>query len=147
MIQLSPLTKEDLPNCFLAYKKALYPYIQEAFLWDEQFQKNRFQTRYEPHNFYNIKNAQQYIGFVCFYEHQKELHISLLIIYESFQRQGYGKKMMDLLHRRADQKSLLITLSSFKNNTPALNFYQRLQYTIVGQDTYFVDLQREPTPI
>ena len=133
---------EERESCFLLYKKALYPYIEASFTWDEDFQKKRFYTKYDPNWFYHIHADSRPIGFLCFFETDKELHLSLLIILEAFRGQGYGHKVMKFLHERADQNSCPVTLSSFKNNTNALNFYKKQGYVIKGEDTYFYDLVR-----
>lgn len=47
---------------------------------------------------------------------------------------------MASLEQRALEKSLRVTLSSFKNNTGAVRFYQNIDYEIVGEDDYFYDM-------
>ena len=143
MIELLTMPKEQLESCFLEYKRALYSYIEASFSWDENDQKKRFQTRYDPSWFYRIISGSTEIGFVCFFETDKALHISLLIMYQNFRGKGYGKSVMDMIHERAEQNSVQVTLSSFKKNTAAIRFYHKLGYVIEGEDDVFVDLVRK----
>lgn len=42
---LSKMPAFDHTEAFLHYKAALMPTIEEAFGWDEEFQKDRFRTK------------------------------------------------------------------------------------------------------
>lgn len=125
---------------FLLYKSALLPVIEEAFGWNEAFQKERFYTKYDPSWFYWIEINSQSIGYVCFFETTSELHISLLIIIHSFRNKTYGRNIMENLQQRALQKSLKVTLSTFKNNTGAVRFYKNMGYNIIAEVAYFYDM-------
>lgn len=134
------MPESDLNEAFLLYKSALKPIIENAFGWDEEFQKKRFHTKYEPNWFYWIEVNSQRIGYVCFFETKLELHISLLIIFDAFRNKTFGRNIMDTLQQRAFQESLKVTLSSFKNNSGAVRFYRNLGYEIVAEDSYFYDM-------
>lgn len=130
----------DHTEAFLHYKAALMPTIEEAFGWDEEFQKDRFRTKYEPSWFFWIEANSQRVGYVCFFENSSELHVSLLIIFDEFRNKKYGSNIMEALQQRALNKSLKVTLSSFKNNTRAISFYKTMGYDIVAEDEYFCDM-------
>jgi ribosomal protein S18 acetylase RimI-like enzyme len=134
------MTESDLDEAFIHYKSALKPIIEDAFGWIEDFQNKRFHSKYDPRWFYWIEANSQHIGYVCFFETTSELHVSLLIIFEAFRNQSYGRNIMGILQQQAIQKSIKVTLSSFKNNTGAVRFYKNLGYDIVSEDTYFYDL-------
>ncbi|AZZ36747.1 hypothetical protein CIK05_08065 [Bdellovibrio sp. qaytius] len=82
------------------------------------------------------------VGYVCFYETAKELHVSLLIVLESFRNKSIGQMVMDKLQQQAIEKSLSVTLSTFKANDGAIRFYKKMGYVITSEDDYFYDMKR-----
>jgi len=130
----------DHNEAFLLYKSALSPVIESAFGWNDDYQKNRFQTRYEPSWFHWIEVDSERIGYICYYETKIELHVSLLIIFDKFRNRAFGKNIMIQLQDSARKQSLAVTLSTFKNNTGAIRFYQKLGYKITAEDDYFYDM-------
>lgn len=139
-IHLSKMQSADLEEAFLLYSNALSEVIEKTFGWDEGFQRNRFQSKYDLDWFHWIDVDSQRVGYVCFYETKLELHVSLLIIYNELRGQLFGKRAMEALHQRARQNSCRITLSSFKNNVGAIRFYQNLGYEIIGEDSHFYEM-------
>jgi len=134
------MSESDHNEAFLLYKAALKAVIEDAFGWNEDFQKDRFRDKYEPSWLYWIEANSQRVGYVCFFETPSELHVSLLIIFDDFRNKMYGRNIMETLQQRAFQKSLKVTLSSFKNNTGAIRFYKTMGYDIVAEDAYFYDM-------
>lgn len=139
-INFLKMPESDHNEAFLLYKAALKPIVEEAFGWDENFQKDRFRNKYEPSWFHWIEANSQRVGYVCFFETASELHVSLLIIFDDFRNKKYGRNIMETLQQRAFQKSLKVTLSSFKNNTGAIRFYKNMGYDINAEDAYFYDM-------
>lgn len=134
------MPKVDHSQAFLHYKSALQSVIESAFGWNEDFQIERFKTKYEPHWFYWVEIDLQRVGYVCFYETNSKVHVSLLIIFEEFRKKSYGQIVMQTLQQRALNKSLKVTLSTFKSNTGAINFYKNMGYEITNEDDFFYDM-------
>lgn len=134
------MPRSDFEEAFSIYRDALSEIIQAAFGWDEEFQRNRFQTRYRPEWFYWIEVDSKYVGYACINNTQDELHVSLLIILKEHRGHSIGEAAMKLLQQRARDNSQRVTLSSFKNNTGAVRFYQRLGYEIASEDGHFYDM-------
>ena len=139
-INICKMPTTEFENAFQQYKTALLPFIEKAFTWDEAFQKNRFQTHYQPDWFHSVTSNSEQIGYVCFFENDQELHVSLLIIFKKFQSKGYGKHAMKVLHEKADTKFLNVTLSTFKSNSLAVEFYKKIGYIVKGEDDHFYDM-------
>lgn len=137
--KLVPFKAEDLVNGFEIYKQYFYKIVEQAFGWDEEFQKHRFAQRYELSWFQWIHVDNKNIGYVCSHYPANEIHISLLIIYKEFQKNNYGSKVMEWVRDQALKDGRKVTLSSFKNNQKANSFYQKLGYSIYNQDQYFYD--------
>lgn len=79
---------------------------------------------------------------LCFKPYDNAYHIHLLIISPQYQDQSLGKKVMSLIHEKAHQEQRnQVTLSSFRNNTRAIRFYQSLGYQVIDDsDEDFVGM-------
>lgn len=136
-LTFTPFREEDRAAAFALYESALRPIIDLAFGWSSEFQHDRFSKRYPTSSFQKIHHFGSEIGFVSFYETAFELHVSLLILKQDNRNRGLGRRIMQLLHSKAADRS--VTLSSFKNNTAAIRFYESLGYKVTGGDAYFSD--------
>ena len=125
------------------YKKTLYEFISNAFKWDETFQINRFQNKYQKEWFHDLRINNKIIGYLCFYKTSFELHVSLLIIESEYRSHGYGKVIMNQLKSDAIKEGLNMSLSSFKENKSAIKFYTKLGFKIVKEDNIFIDMKLE----
>ena len=77
----------------------------------------------ELYNFFILKNFSQTIGFM---ELRKFFHISLLFIHNNYQRQGYGKRLINRAVEIANENNLYeITLNSSPNS---LNAYKKIGF-------------------
>lgn len=143
-IRLSRIKQADTEAAFALYKASLYAYIDKAFGWDEQAQRERF-GQYRPENLCWILAAKgQRAGLLCLREAPDEWHLHLLLLYPDFQGQGIGSKLMDQIQRRAARSGKSVTLSSFRDNHAALAFYQRLGYEMTGAEAHFIDFRLGP---
>jgi ribosomal protein S18 acetylase RimI-like enzyme len=140
-LQILPMQKNDLDCAFSIYKATLEEVVTKAFGWNEEFQRNRFWNRYQPDWFHWIELDNERIGFICFYQSDLEMHISLMMILPEKQRCSYGRQVMLHLHDHARQSSRKVTLSSFKQNFRAIRFYETLGYKVVESDEHFVDME------
>lgn len=146
-LKIVPMPISDLDNAFVIYKASLEEYIDKTFGWNEEFQRTRFFGQYQADWFHWIEVDLERVGYICYWQSDFEIHISLLIIFPEKQRHSYGRQLMLLLHDQAFRCGLKITLSSFKKNTRAIRFYENIGYKIVGSDEHFVDMvQTAPGP-
>lgn len=137
----SPFLDSDLKAAYELYSKELRPIIDDAFGWDEDFQRQRFFSHYEQDWFRWIEEGEKRIGLVCFAERDEGLHVHLLIVEDDYKGKGYGKAAMLELHKLARNKKLSVKLSTFKNNLSAIAFYKKLGYEVINEDQHFLDLR------
>ncbi|WP_375753656.1 GNAT family N-acetyltransferase [Vibrio sp. HN007] len=141
-LKLSQIAHSDSESIFSTVKTGLKPYIDAVFGWDDNFQRKRLLTEYEPHWFYWIFSGRQKVGMLCFKEYENSYHVHLLIVFPEFQRQGLGTHIMNYVHHLAKSESRsTVTLSSFICNEKAVRFYQNLGYSIKQSEEYFYSLE------
>jgi uncharacterized protein (DUF952 family)/GNAT superfamily N-acetyltransferase len=141
VVRFTAVGSEDRESLFLKYKSAFFKLIEDSFGWDEKFQRERFESRYEQDWFRWIEANDQCVGYVCYWTSATELHVALLVIDEDMRGRGYGNQVMQRLHREALKQLLKIKLSSFRKNAAAVKFYKKLGYVTTGEDDHFLDME------
>ncbi|MBJ7537421.1 GNAT family N-acetyltransferase [Marinomonas transparens] len=137
-MEFTAIKPDEFAALFTVVKQGIYPYVEECFSWNDDVQRDRLINDYQPHWFHWLMMDRKQIGLVCFKPYDDAFHIHLLILLPDYQKQGFGKKVMQQIHQRAKQESKRkITLSSFSANQGALRFYQSLDYQTTAKDEQF----------
>jgi len=157
MIEIIEIKKEDFPNG----KKVLFSYTSEKY-YDVSRQEvvNQITVKLELKDFpkpfhksmeveifesykpdlqcYLLKKDEKEAGIISF-NHEKwnnVLRVWDLYIHKDFQRIGIGKRLMDLaLNRAKELKARALVLETQTCNYPAISFYRKYGFRIVGIDT------------
>ncbi|WP_217519951.1 GNAT family N-acetyltransferase [Vibrio metschnikovii] len=145
-IKLVPVELEEFDNLFSVVKQALYSHVDAVFGWSDDFQFNRLKNDYEFSWFHWVERADQRIGLLCFKPYDNALHVHLLVVFPEFQRQSFGRDIMNHVHNLAlVQRRSHVTLSSFIRNDSAVRFYKSLGYQLVDSDENFLSLSLQVT--
>jgi len=139
--QLEPILDTEAELKFHALKQGLFEHVDAVFGWNDDFQKERMSQEYQTDWFYWIKRDKTRVGLICFKPYDNAYHVHLLLVFPECQNQGVGQQVMHALHQQARQQLRdKVTLSSFVRNRKAIQFYQRLGYTILNQEDDFVSM-------
>lgn len=139
IIKLEPVSPSEFDALFAIVKQAIYPYVDEVFGWDDDFQKRRLIEDYEPNWFYWVYADATRIGMLCFKPYDHAFHIHLLVVFPEYQNCQFGESIMAYVHHLAKLEGReRITLSSFMENTGAIAFYIRLDYQVVETEDDFL---------
>ncbi|MFT5706085.1 MAG: ribosomal protein S18 acetylase RimI-like enzyme [Oceanospirillaceae bacterium] len=134
------VTVAEKDTAFRLFKTYMQPIIDKEIGWDESLQRSGFYDNYQTPWLYWVIIDSKKIGLVCLREKARNLHIHLIIVFEQFQRRGYGQYIITQLQNSLNPNLLGMTLSSFKSNVCALNLYKTMGFTVVAQDKYFYNL-------
>lgn len=127
----------DDSEFFNLVKIALYSYVKGVYGWDDEFQKRRIKESYAGAELNWIDTEGIRKDLVCYRFKPNSLHVHLLLIKASYQGCGIGGAVMEKLHKQAIVENLPVTLSCFKQNKQALQFYSSLGYQVVSEDDHF----------
>ena len=141
-IEFSKLDLEERERSFELYKTYMKPVIEDAFGWDEKFQRNGFESNLDPDWFSWIlvqseKGGYLKAGLVCSRFKRRSLHIHLFLVFAEEQRKRIGHSAVQKLKEQAYTEKTNVTLSCFKNNIPALSFYKSLGFVVESEEEYF----------
>ncbi|MGU5759380.1 GNAT family N-acetyltransferase [Aeromonas hydrophila] len=145
-IELAGIAPSEFEQRFAAVKEGIFPYVEAVFGWDDEMQRERLTSEYEPHWFSWILAGSERVGLLCCKPYDDALHVHLLIIFPPHQGRQLGSAVMARLHHEAASEGRLrVTLSSFSANQRAIGFYRRLGYQVVAEEPAFVSLSRPMT--
>ncbi|MEZ9039200.1 MULTISPECIES: GNAT family N-acetyltransferase [unclassified Vibrio] len=142
-IQLQLSSNSEFDELFACVKQGIFIHVDSVFGWDDDFQRQRLLNEYHPSWFHWVYRENKRVGLACFKPYDNAYHIHLLIIFPQYQGRSLGKQVMTLIHKKAMAEQLSqVTLSSFKSNARAINFYQSLGYHVVDEgDDDFVGME------
>ncbi|WP_333918201.1 GNAT family N-acetyltransferase [Vibrio crassostreae] len=141
-MQLQLVSSSESEELFACVKQGIFEHVDNVFGWDDEFQRNRLSNDYHPSWFHWVYRDSQKVGLTCFKPYDNAYHAHLLIIFPQHQSQKVGQKVMMLIHNKArlEQRNQ-VTLSSFRDNTRAIQFYEALGYQVVDDsDEDFVGM-------
>ncbi|CDT08690.1 Putative acetyltransferase [Vibrio coralliirubri] len=142
-IQFQRVSNSEFDELFACVKQGLFIHVDDVFGWDDNFQRQRLLNEYHPSWFHWVYRENKRVGLACFKPYDNAYHIHLLIIFPQYQGRSLGKQVMALIHKRTmEEQRNQVTLSSFKSNARAINFYQSLGYHVVDEgDDDFVGME------
>lgn len=121
------------------YQNAMQPHIEQIWGWDEQWQQQDFESRWQSCENQLIIHNGENIGYIQTQDLADELYIMMLIVLPEYRSMGIGKEAIDLL-QQAQSKTL--GLRVFKTNDRGLQFYQSNGFTVSSEEECFFYLHR-----
>lgn len=107
-------------------------YIATYGVFDENVEKEYLLNDFQSYNYYLINNG---IGLISYKIENDDLFINELHILKQYQGHGYGSLILKDIIKKSNTDILLEVL---KVNTKALKFYQKHNFSIIGEnDTHY----------
>lgn len=134
-------SESDRDLIFEAFKRSMREYVEWAWGWDEEFQRNGFLTSLAVKKFQLVCVAGQAVGALYVEEHDQYHWIRTIFIRPEHQGQGIGSKLLTQEIERARINGKHVIVKVIKIN-PAKCLYERLGFDIVNEDdaTYHMQL-------
>ena len=86
-----PHTAEAIGFAFEAKRAAMGPHIMRRWAWDEEFQRDLHQRRFDEKPFYQIRRCQTPIGTLSFHVEADHVRFGEFYLFPIFQGQGLGR--------------------------------------------------------
>lgn len=124
---------------FDLYKKYMKPFVTASFGWRESFQKEGFYNNLSQSGFRWIIKGADKVGFlyVTISRAEKKIKISLIIIFDEYQRMGLGLSTMNCIIRNSPRQ-YVIEWGCMKSNHPAQSLYNKIKNTSMHEsESYY----------
>ncbi len=133
----------DSEFVFAVKEAAFREYIEQVWGWDDNYQQERHNTEFASHDLHIIIQFHgSDVGFLVTSNTPDTLKVNQIFILPEYQGKGIGSACLTRIidDARLEQKS--VTLQVLKVNTRAIALYQRLGFTIVGEDSIYFQMKK-----
>jgi ribosomal protein S18 acetylase RimI-like enzyme len=137
---------DDYDFLFSLHVKALRPYIEATWGWNEKWQEEYFAAKFDPANRQIIQVNGRDVGVFVVEERQDEMYLGLIELLPEYQNKGIGTAIVRGLVDAAGNRGLPLTLHVLKANAPAQRLYRRLGFTVIEEDRQHYKMRSPERP-
>lgn len=137
-------TAEAIEFAFEAKRAAMGPHIIRRWGWDEAFQRDVHQRRFEEKPFFQIRKSRQPIGTLSFQVAPDHVRFGEFYIFPAHQGRGLGSAVLRHCLAVADQRGLPVRLEHLHWN-PVGSLYRRHGFVETGRSDIHTFMER-PVP-
>ena len=132
----------DSEFVFAVKKAAFREYVEQIWGWDDTYQRELHNRRFDSQDLRIIQFFGTDIGFLSTSNAPNTLNVDQLYILPEYQGKGIGAVCMKRIIDDANREQKSVTLQVLKINTRAIAFYQRLGFTIVNENSTHFQMKR-----
>ncbi len=125
---------------FSLYVLTMKVYIERTWGWNDEFQKNIFNSNLHPTKFEIVSINNENVGVFLAIEERDHLWLEMLLIYPDRQNKGIGKFIVNKLKKKSIDLKLPLRLSVIKVN-PVISFYEKLGFSVYDEDSDYYKLE------
>ena len=130
MYKLRPATQSDYEFLYQLHRLTMKEYIEETWGWEESWQRDYFQAKWNPAKRQIIQVNSQDAGVLVIEKREQELYLGLIEVLPEFQGCGVGTAVIHDFIAAAQAQDCLATLHVLKSNDKARRLYERLGFVI-----------------
>ncbi len=136
MYTLRPATNADFEFLYQLHRATMKEYIEATWGWEESWQREYFQAKWEPAKRNIIQIEGEDAGVLVIENREGEHYLGLIEILPEFQGRGVGTAVIQDFLAAAQTQNLPATLHVLKSNDPARKLYERLGFTLVAEEKH-----------
>jgi len=136
MLTKRPATPDDYDFLYALRRAAVKASVSRTWGWNEAWQQNYFQERFDPSETKVLQWQGQDVGAISVSETEDDLYLALIAILPKFQGRGWGTAVIQDLIHQAQKSGKTFTLHVLKTNPEARKLYERLGLQIVAKEEY-----------
>ena len=140
-----PRTSEAASLAFEVKREALGPHIRRRWPWDEAFQRDLHQRRFDEKPFFEIKRSGQRIGVLSLMVLPDHVRFGEFYLFSAFQGQGIGSAILRHCLSLADGLLLPVRLEYLHWN-PVGSLYGRHGFVEIGRSDTHCLMERAVSP-
>ena len=139
--RLRPASEPDKGFLFHLHVQTMHAHIDRTWGWDEAWQRNDFEQRFDRCAVSVIEVAGESIGALWLEARPEGTYITDLQVLPAWQRRGIGSAVLRQVMTDASQRELNVELAVLTTNTGARRLYERLGFRESGHVEPFVYMQ------
>ena len=134
----------DSEFVFAVKKAAFREYVEQIWGWDDTYQKELHNQRFDSQDLRIIQFNGTDVGFLSTSITPDALKVNQIYILPEYQGMGIGAACIRGIIDDASLEQKPVTLQVLKINPRATAFYQRLGFTIVDKNATHFQMKRPP---
>ena len=139
---LIPATDADFGFLWRLHKSAFAEHVEATWGWDEAWQLNYFEKKFEPAEIRLIIVDSETVGAVSYSKEEDQVLLSYIAILPERQNRGIGRSVLKWLLER-EGKAMPVSLRVLKVS-PARRLYETLGFEVVGENETHFNMFRAP---
>ena len=132
----------DSEFVFAVKKAAFREYVEQIWGWDDTYQRDLHNRRFVSQDLRIIQFHGTDVGFLSTSNTSDTFKINQLYILPEYQGRRIGAACMRRIIDDVNLEQKPVTLQVLKINTRATAFYQRLEFTIVEENSTHFQMKR-----
>ena len=132
----------DSEFVFAVKKAAFREYVEQIWGWDDTYQRDLHNRRFASQDLRIIQFHGTDVGFLSTSNTSDTFKINQLYILPEYQGRRIGAACMRRIIDDVNLEQKPVTLQVLKINTRATAFYQRLEFTIVEENSTHFQMKR-----
>ena len=134
----------DSEFVFAVKKAAFREYVEQIWGWDDTYQKDLHNRRFNSQDLRIIQFRGTDVGFLSTSITPDTFKVDQIYILPEYQGKGIGAACMKRVIDDANLEQKPVTLQVLKINIRATAFYQRLGFAIVDENSTHFQMKRHP---
>lgn len=132
----------DSEFVFTVKKAAFREYVEQVWGWDDVYQKELHNRRFDSQDLRIIQFHGTDVGFLSTSSTPDTLKVNQLFILPEYQGKGIGSACMMRIVDNARLEGKSVALQALQVNTRGTAFYQRLGFLIVGESSTHLQMKK-----
>lgn len=132
--KLRKSTKNDFQLAYDIRKNALSEYVKQTWGWDEEWQMKYHTEDFDTNILQIIEVDGKPAGSLEKFTEDGIIRVSGIYIIDTFQSKGIGRDIMKNIIAEADEKNMAVRFQVLKVNVNAKRFYERLGFSVCGEN-------------
>ena len=139
--QLRPAVESDKPFLYRLHGLTMRRHIETTWGWDEAWQREDFNQRFERYAISVIEKDAEAIGSLWLEERTTALYIADIQLLPEWQRRGIGTAVLRGVIADAVSRTLDVELVVLPVNEGARRLYERIGFEVTGMSAPFVHMR------
>jgi ribosomal protein S18 acetylase RimI-like enzyme len=135
--RLREASEGDREFLWRLHRATMKDYVAATWGWDERFQREFFDERFEPKGLRIVVVGGEDAGMIATARRAEAVELVSIRVAPAFQGRGIGAGLVEDVLAQAREEGLRVELSVLKANPRAKELYERLGFEVSGEtDTH-----------